>query len=80
MGDQELISALKAHYPISVQKIWLAQQSGSAEEIICFLRQMDEIETKDQSNRTDKGTPNSFSVHITTRGTDSRTGAMTRIR
>jgi hypothetical protein len=63
MGDQELIAALKAHYPISVQKIWVAKQPGSVEEVVSFLRQMDEIETKDQGNRMEKGSPNGFNSY-----------------
>jgi hypothetical protein len=79
MGDQELIAALKAHYPISVQKVWVAKQPGSVEEVVSFLRQMDEIETKDQGNRMERGHPPSL-IRAITGETDIRTGAVTRIR
>ncbi|KDR13327.1 hypothetical protein L798_12952 [Zootermopsis nevadensis] len=57
MEDQEIIFALKAHYPISVQRIWLAKQHKNVEEVVSFLRQMDEIEAKEQGYRTEREPP-----------------------
>jgi predicted transcriptional regulator len=57
MEDRELISALKAHYPISVQKIRSAKRPRNVEEVVSFLKQMDEIEGRDQNHRTGREAP-----------------------
>jgi hypothetical protein len=58
MTDAELISAMRNHYSVVIQRNWVTAHAGDIQRAATFLKQMESIEENDPNRKTNNNAPN----------------------